>query len=175
MKFRVVRTNQYNQDLGHIHSTNGNHLESPNEGSSIDHQVTIYLHAQNITMFPTNETRCEICVARDSFVVIVAQKTEDVCLEDERVLPSPSSPCCDLLATMSGVGFPGYSAGRGVDPAGGAPGGVILTSSLLITASSNRNADVITADHSLLSADNADVIVSDSNSSLLLNNLVNSN
>ncbi|KZV28555.1 hypothetical protein F511_39189 [Dorcoceras hygrometricum] len=38
MSFRVVRTNQYNQDLGLIHSTNGNHLESPNEGSSIDHQ-----------------------------------------------------------------------------------------------------------------------------------------
>ncbi|KZV35733.1 hypothetical protein F511_14088 [Dorcoceras hygrometricum] len=56
MMFRVVRTNQYNQDLGLIHSTNGNHLESPNEGSSIDHQVTIHLHAQNITMFPTNET-----------------------------------------------------------------------------------------------------------------------
>ncbi|KZV56226.1 hypothetical protein F511_29361 [Dorcoceras hygrometricum] len=50
------KTNQYNQDLGLIHSTNGNHLESPNEGSSIDHQVTIYLHAHNITMFPTNET-----------------------------------------------------------------------------------------------------------------------
>ncbi|KZV54743.1 hypothetical protein F511_08060 [Dorcoceras hygrometricum] len=56
MTFRVVRTNQYNQDLGLIHSTNGNHLESPNEGSSIDHQVTINLHAQNITMFPNNET-----------------------------------------------------------------------------------------------------------------------
>ncbi|KZV42419.1 hypothetical protein F511_37751 [Dorcoceras hygrometricum] len=56
MTFRVVRTNQYNQDLGLIHSTNGNHLESPNEGSSIDHQVTIHLHAHNITMFPTNET-----------------------------------------------------------------------------------------------------------------------
>ncbi|KZV35828.1 hypothetical protein F511_18302 [Dorcoceras hygrometricum] len=39
-----------------FHSTNGNHLEIPNEGSSIDHQVTIHLHAQNITMFPTNET-----------------------------------------------------------------------------------------------------------------------
>ncbi|KZV58483.1 scarecrow-like protein 9 [Dorcoceras hygrometricum] len=50
------KTNQYNQDLGLIHSTNGNRLESPNEGSSIDHEVTIYLHAQNITMFPTNET-----------------------------------------------------------------------------------------------------------------------
>ncbi|KZV52813.1 hypothetical protein F511_38070 [Dorcoceras hygrometricum] len=34
------KTNQYNQDLGLIHSTNGNHLESPNEGSSIDHQVS---------------------------------------------------------------------------------------------------------------------------------------
>ncbi|KZV30040.1 protein PELOTA 1 [Dorcoceras hygrometricum] len=56
MTFQVMRTNQYNQDLGLIHSTNGNQLESPNEGSSIDHQVTIYLHAQNITMFPTNET-----------------------------------------------------------------------------------------------------------------------
>ncbi|KZV56758.1 hypothetical protein F511_33092 [Dorcoceras hygrometricum] len=56
MTFRVVRTYQYNQDLGLIHLTNGNHLESPNEGSSIDHQVTIHLHAQNITMFPTNET-----------------------------------------------------------------------------------------------------------------------
>ncbi|KZV47910.1 hypothetical protein F511_28758 [Dorcoceras hygrometricum] len=50
------KTNQYNQDLGLIHSTNGNHLKSLNEGSSIDHQVTIYLHAHNITMFPTNET-----------------------------------------------------------------------------------------------------------------------
>ncbi|KZV36951.1 hypothetical protein F511_20132 [Dorcoceras hygrometricum] len=56
MTFRVVSTNQYNQDLGLFHSTNGNHLESPNEGSSIDHQVIIHLHAQNITMFPTNET-----------------------------------------------------------------------------------------------------------------------
>ncbi|KZV18941.1 hypothetical protein F511_28019 [Dorcoceras hygrometricum] len=56
MTFRVVRTNQYNQDLGLFHSTNGNNLESPNDGSSIDHQVTIHLHAQNITMFPTSET-----------------------------------------------------------------------------------------------------------------------
>ncbi|KZV15681.1 hypothetical protein F511_31865 [Dorcoceras hygrometricum] len=56
MTFRVVRANLYNQDLGLIHSTNGNNLKSPNEGSSIDHQVTIHLHAQNITMFPTNET-----------------------------------------------------------------------------------------------------------------------
>ncbi|KZV57473.1 cysteine repeat modular protein 2ue, putative (ISS) [Dorcoceras hygrometricum] len=38
MTFRVVWTNQYNQDLGLIHSINDNHLESPNEGISIDHQ-----------------------------------------------------------------------------------------------------------------------------------------
>ncbi|KZV41003.1 hypothetical protein F511_18366 [Dorcoceras hygrometricum] len=63
------KTNQYNQDLGLIHSTNGNHLESPNEGSSIDHQVTIYLHAQNITMFPTNETWSSFsCGCSDWFV-----------------------------------------------------------------------------------------------------------
>ncbi|KZV35363.1 hypothetical protein F511_02967 [Dorcoceras hygrometricum] len=41
MTFRVVRTNQYNQDLGLIHSTNGNHLENPKEGSSIDHQLEL--------------------------------------------------------------------------------------------------------------------------------------
>ncbi|KZV40509.1 hypothetical protein F511_12491 [Dorcoceras hygrometricum] len=35
MTFRVVRTNHYNQDLGLIHSTNGNHLESPNEDTNL--------------------------------------------------------------------------------------------------------------------------------------------
>ncbi|KZV53616.1 hypothetical protein F511_26280 [Dorcoceras hygrometricum] len=73
MSFRVMRTNQYNQDLGLIHSTNGNHLESPNEGSSIDHQVTIHPHAQNITMFPTNETweHCDVLnIQMDSDLVI---------------------------------------------------------------------------------------------------------
>ncbi|KZV41794.1 thyroid adenoma-associated protein [Dorcoceras hygrometricum] len=56
MTSQVVRTNLYNQDSHLIHSTNDNHLESSNESSSICHQVTIYLHAQNISMFPTNET-----------------------------------------------------------------------------------------------------------------------
>ncbi|KZV40578.1 (E,E)-alpha-farnesene synthase-like [Dorcoceras hygrometricum] len=57
-KYRVQNTLSVEQNLASdlIHSTNGNHLERPNEGSSIDHQVTIHLHAQNITMFPTNET-----------------------------------------------------------------------------------------------------------------------
>ncbi|KZT76838.1 pentatricopeptide repeat-containing protein mitochondrial-like [Dorcoceras hygrometricum] len=74
------KTNQYNQDLGLIHSTNGNHLESLNEGSSIDHQVTIYLHAQNITMFPTNETwyfASQILVSNSGGLILIltAQST----------------------------------------------------------------------------------------------------
>ncbi|KZV54923.1 hypothetical protein F511_11930 [Dorcoceras hygrometricum] len=76
------KTNQYNQDLGLIHSTNGNHLESPNEGSSIDHQVTINLHAQNITMFPTNETwyfASQILVSSSGGLILIltAQSTRN--------------------------------------------------------------------------------------------------
>ncbi|KZV38069.1 hypothetical protein F511_16089 [Dorcoceras hygrometricum] len=76
------KTNQYNQDLGLIHSTNGNHLESPNEGSSIDHQVTIYLHAQNITN-PTNETRyfaSQILVSSSGGLILIltAQSTRNM-------------------------------------------------------------------------------------------------
>ncbi|KZV19877.1 hypothetical protein F511_19681 [Dorcoceras hygrometricum] len=77
------KTNQYNQDLGLIHSTNGNHLERSNEGSSIDHQVTIYLHAQNITMFPTNETwyfTSQILVSSSGGLILIltAQSTRNV-------------------------------------------------------------------------------------------------
>ncbi|KZV06844.1 hypothetical protein F511_45672 [Dorcoceras hygrometricum] len=83
MTFRVVRTNQYNQELGLIHSTNGNHFESPKEGSSIDHQVTIYLHAQNITMFPTNETwyfASQILVLNSGGLILIltAQSTRNM-------------------------------------------------------------------------------------------------
>ncbi|KZV48148.1 hypothetical protein F511_25428 [Dorcoceras hygrometricum] len=83
MTFRVVRTNQHNQDLGLIHSTNGNHLENPKEGSSIDHQVTIYLHAQNITMFPTNETwyfASQILVSNSGGLILIltAQSTRNM-------------------------------------------------------------------------------------------------
>ncbi|KZV45937.1 hypothetical protein F511_30575 [Dorcoceras hygrometricum] len=78
----LVRTNQYNQDLGLIHSTIGNHLESPNEGSSIDHQVTIHLHAQNITMFPTNETwyftsQMLVSSSGDLILILTAQSTRN--------------------------------------------------------------------------------------------------
>ncbi|KZV47979.1 hypothetical protein F511_18320 [Dorcoceras hygrometricum] len=78
-----LKTNQYNQDLGLIHSTSGNHLESPNEGSSIDHQVTIHLHAQNITMFPTNETwyfASQMLVSSSGGLILVltAQSTRNV-------------------------------------------------------------------------------------------------
>ncbi|KZV17077.1 hypothetical protein F511_02993 [Dorcoceras hygrometricum] len=77
------KTNQYNQDLGLIHSTNGNHLESPNEGSSIDHQVTIYLHAQNITMFPTNETwyfvsQILVSCSGGLILILMAQSTRNM-------------------------------------------------------------------------------------------------
>ncbi|KZV55143.1 hypothetical protein F511_30766 [Dorcoceras hygrometricum] len=77
------KTNQYNQDLGLIHSTNGNHLESPKEGSSIDHQVTIYLHAQNFTMFPTNETwyfASQILVSNSGGLILIltAQSTRNM-------------------------------------------------------------------------------------------------
>ncbi|KZV19903.1 formin-like protein 7 [Dorcoceras hygrometricum] len=76
------KTNQYNQDLGLIHSTNGNHLESPNEGSSIDHQVTIYMHAQNITMFPTNETwyfasQILVSISGGLILILTAQSTRN--------------------------------------------------------------------------------------------------
>ncbi|KZV40279.1 protein SUPPRESSOR OF npr1-1, CONSTITUTIVE 1-like [Dorcoceras hygrometricum] len=76
------KTNQYNQDLRLIHSTNGNHLESPNEDSSIDHQVTIYLHAQNITMFRTNETwyfASQILVSSSGGLILIltAQSTRN--------------------------------------------------------------------------------------------------
>ncbi|KZV51990.1 triacylglycerol lipase [Dorcoceras hygrometricum] len=78
----VTRTNQYNQDLGLIHSTNGNHLESSKEGSSIDHKVTIYLHAQNITMLPTNETwyfASQILVSNSGGLILIltAQSTRN--------------------------------------------------------------------------------------------------
>ncbi|KZV24172.1 hypothetical protein F511_24328 [Dorcoceras hygrometricum] len=76
------KTNQYNQDLGLIHSTNDNHLESPNEGSSIDHQVTIHLHAQNITMFPTNETwyfasQMLVSSSGDLILILTVQSTRN--------------------------------------------------------------------------------------------------
>ncbi|KZV40399.1 hypothetical protein F511_43460 [Dorcoceras hygrometricum] len=77
------KTNRYNQDLGLFHSTNGNHLESPNEDSLIDHQVTIYLHAQNITMFPTNETwyfASQILVSNSGGLILIltAQSTRNM-------------------------------------------------------------------------------------------------
>ncbi|KZV50172.1 oxalate oxidase 1-like [Dorcoceras hygrometricum] len=95
MTFRVVRTNQYNQDLGLIHSTNGNHLESPNEGSSIDHQVTIHLHAQNITMFPTNESwyfTSQILVSSSGGLILIltAQST----MNEFRIHSAPSREIC---------------------------------------------------------------------------------
>ncbi|KZV28225.1 hypothetical protein F511_02095 [Dorcoceras hygrometricum] len=76
------KTNQYNKGLGLIHSTNGNHLESSNEGSSIDPQVTIHLHAQNITMFPINETwyftsQMQVSSSGGLILILTAQSTRN--------------------------------------------------------------------------------------------------
>ncbi|KZV58025.1 thioredoxin family protein [Dorcoceras hygrometricum] len=106
-------TNQYNQDLGLIHSTNGNHLESPNEGSSIDHQVTIYLRAQNITMFPTNETWKD---PLEDFITTASAATRS---DTPQAARTPSHQCTPARRLC----FPDFSTGRGFDPARGAPGG----------------------------------------------------
>ncbi|KZV16761.1 hypothetical protein F511_40801 [Dorcoceras hygrometricum] len=79
MTFRVVRTNRYNQDLGLIHSTNGNHLENSKEGSSIDHQLLSVLGFDPMSLW--------------GLVVF-------------------------LVVLFSGN--PGFTAGRGFSPAGGA-------------------------------------------------------
>ncbi|KZV16168.1 pentatricopeptide repeat-containing protein-like [Dorcoceras hygrometricum] len=47
------KTNSVQPDLGLIHSTNGNHLESPNEGSSIDHQGKPVVIAQEAVHLQT--------------------------------------------------------------------------------------------------------------------------
>ncbi|KZV42482.1 hypothetical protein F511_36148 [Dorcoceras hygrometricum] len=74
MTFRVVRTNQYNQDLGLIHSTNGNHLESPNGGSSIDHQQEDFA-----LLFQQTKLQCPVAtqrypVAKQSAVVVKSSR-----------------------------------------------------------------------------------------------------
>ncbi|KZV45758.1 putative disease resistance protein-like [Dorcoceras hygrometricum] len=102
MTFRVVRTSQYNQDLGLFHSTNSNHLESLNEGSSIDHQVTIHLHAQNITMFPTNETwyfTSQMLVSNSGGLILIltAQSTRNVF----RIHSITDSACKNQLVVVS--------------------------------------------------------------------------
>ncbi|KZV21965.1 hypothetical protein F511_41859 [Dorcoceras hygrometricum] len=114
MTFRVVRTNQYNQDLGLIHSTNGNHLESPNEGCSIDHQVTIYLHAQNITMFPINETwyfTSQILVSNSGGLILIltAQSTRNMF----RIHGNRSSRPANQLAVISIEPLYPYSVSNG--------------------------------------------------------------
>ncbi|KZV29967.1 hedgehog [Dorcoceras hygrometricum] len=88
--------------------------------------------------------KCKICVARTQFVVIAAQRLEvrislvavpfDCCIERAMVFVEASgfSPYWGLtpiplglgcLLPMCVSGYHGYSAGRGVDLAGGAPGG----------------------------------------------------
>ncbi|KZV17140.1 TMV resistance protein N-like [Dorcoceras hygrometricum] len=87
MTFRVVRTNQYNQDLRLIHSTNGNHLESPNEGSSIDHQEVPDLCFLDFVV----ATMCGNCSSGAGEILRASGNT------------ALSSPCWYLLATMRRV------------------------------------------------------------------------
>ncbi|KZV19775.1 hypothetical protein F511_18774 [Dorcoceras hygrometricum] len=134
-----------------IHSTNGNHLESPNEGSSIDHQFTIHLHAQNITMsLPMKRDvvmesgsralfqlcvleflggqRCDVVVRIAIFELrwLLALSGQLRLWISWRKI-AKTSPFCSLLAYASDYScrsdFPGFSAGRGVYPAGGTRGG----------------------------------------------------
>ncbi|KZV38758.1 Antitermination NusB domain-containing protein isoform 1 [Dorcoceras hygrometricum] len=91
------KTNQYNQDLRLIHSTNGNHLESPNEDSSIDHQVT--------TMFPTNETwyfASQMLVSSSGGLILIltAQSTRNEFRIHRR---SKRIPCWHLCLAPTGV------------------------------------------------------------------------
>ncbi|KZV47370.1 hypothetical protein F511_24649 [Dorcoceras hygrometricum] len=52
------KTNQYNKNLGLIHSINGNHLESPKEGSSIDHQIAVETPIRSTTRSETPSSHC---------------------------------------------------------------------------------------------------------------------
>ncbi|KZV36998.1 hypothetical protein F511_20074 [Dorcoceras hygrometricum] len=56
MTFRAVRTNRYNQDLGLIHSTNGNHLESPNEGLQIAFFYSLLRNSAKLTVQSSSST-----------------------------------------------------------------------------------------------------------------------
>ncbi|KZV25663.1 hypothetical protein F511_17806 [Dorcoceras hygrometricum] len=60
-----------------------------------------------------------------SDLVVVLSCDVSVAYQDARASGDTalSSPCWVQLATMTRVGFPGFYAGRGFDPAGGAPGG----------------------------------------------------
>ncbi|KZV56127.1 leucine-rich repeat-containing protein [Dorcoceras hygrometricum] len=72
-----------------LHASGSHPIPPPNDPKSlsntivkIDHQVTIYLHAQNITMFPTNETRyfaSQILVSSSSGLILIltAQSTRN--------------------------------------------------------------------------------------------------
>ncbi|KZV19105.1 formin-like protein 20 [Dorcoceras hygrometricum] len=131
MTFRVVRTNQYNQDLGLIHSTNGNHLESPNEGSSIDHQDA---RASGNTAL---SSPCWVLLATMRRVVNYhsawARQQQVELFDASDIRPSAVIRClmhsiCILsyafpLAISVALRNPGFTAGRGFNPAGGAPGG----------------------------------------------------
>ncbi|KZV29280.1 acyl-CoA dehydrogenase-related protein [Dorcoceras hygrometricum] len=97
MTFRVVRTNQYNQDLGLIHSINGNHLESPNEDSLIDHQSTrsvlgkcVYLVTLAMSLLDLQD----VCIAIGSLATLDSPMVVDLI-----GIYGLKGPYCTLTAT----------------------------------------------------------------------------
>ncbi|KZV24061.1 hypothetical protein F511_41674 [Dorcoceras hygrometricum] len=66
-----------------LHASRSHPIPLPDDPNSIDHQVTIYLHAQNITMFPTNETwyfASQILVSSSGGLILIltAQSTRNM-------------------------------------------------------------------------------------------------
>ncbi|KZV17274.1 heat stress transcription factor A-5-like [Dorcoceras hygrometricum] len=162
--------NQYNQDLGLIHSTNGNHLESPNEGSSIDHQKSSAVmkslehrrtaaatheirakqprnvapsttHGRAQRRAPSDHRRppCSATSARHPAIerpIFVRHRAASARRSGRGDLRAPRAAHSSAHAAPNvaqpvrikeGSGQPadfhGFTAGRGVDPAGNAPGG----------------------------------------------------
>ncbi|KZV50975.1 calmodulin-binding transcription activator 2-like [Dorcoceras hygrometricum] len=103
-------TNQYNQDIGLIHSTNGNHLESPNEGSSIDHQLCAVLLNPLSSLFSCMHSIYNLLYL---FAVLC-------CSPYWGWTPVPPGLIVLLLVCCSG--FSGFSAGYGDGLADGVPG-----------------------------------------------------
>ncbi|KZV17926.1 alpha-taxilin [Dorcoceras hygrometricum] len=86
-----LKTNQYNQDLGLIHSTNGNHLESPNEGSSIDHQRSTERSKERSTEIRRNRSEKRPHKKNDRKVLVAEESNRNWADSDSDSTSSSSS------------------------------------------------------------------------------------